>query len=232
MFGLLEKLKGRKVERTLTFAELVADTLEGKEHDPEEAEQTLEAAGKTVADFEAALKLKRDRRTWHAQWKAGEKGQQASRDASIRKEQLIREREQKLAEIENHYGPAIAQCDGEMANASGIMGAGHMALRKLQQTIPRELLEAEKAMAEKLRSVHDVLEQRRANCQRMRANVTTLERQIEKSHKGPALDRYERELEGEQRRYADALEGFESLQSQQRELSAQMNAIQARKLVP
>jgi predicted RNase H-like nuclease (RuvC/YqgF family) len=232
MFGLLEKLRGRKTETTLDYAALVQDTLNGVDHDESEAADILQQAGKTVEDFEADLEYRRQRKLWHDQWQAGEAGQQASRDASIEKERLLKEREQKLAEIESHYFAAISKCDGLMADASVVMGTGHLALRKLQQTVPPELLAEEKAQAERLRAIQENAERCRETCQRLRGNVSTLERQLEKSPRGPARDRYETELEGARRLFLEAQENWEYVEERRRELNAEMNRIQAAKLIP
>ena len=68
---LIEKIAGRQKERqqqkVQSYRDLVKQIAGGKEPNPESAEATLEAAGKSLDDLQKAVKLYEQRMTWKAQ---------------------------------------------------------------------------------------------------------------------------------------------------------------------
>lgn len=231
--ALKDKLVSRKSERTLDYSALVDDTARGIDHDPGEAESILQDAGKTVEDFEGDLEIKRKRFAWREQFDASETVQERAHEAELRQNELTAKRNEELHRIHAKFDGKIHECDMVMANASAVHGTGRMALRRLIETAPAEVLEAEGELRKKLREHQAAKERMRDKVSHYQLNVTTLERQIEGTAKSsPSRSRYESELEVAKQHLAEAIERFEFAQRHHAELSAEMNEIQARKLDP
>lgn len=231
--ALKEKLTNRKAERTLDYAALVDDEARGISHDPEEAEAILTDAGKTLEDFTADLEIKRQRIAWRKEFDEGKSITAKASEAEQEQAELREKRDKEIEAIRAKYQQRDFELQHIQDNASQIFAQSRQALRRLNETAPAEVLEAEEKVKAEITEHQQRLELMRDRVQMAKGNVTILEDQISKTPKGSSvLERYNTELTEAKRKYAEECQHWESMQRTREELTAEMNEIQARKLQP